>query len=181
MRRRSVEPRRVIFIGVEGKSDQAFARFLGHCCEEAGQHLHLEVKPGSGGDSVAVVEEAARYLKRSGKSNIRNRLVLLDRDRIKQDLQAGRRRDARVVASKAKLKIIFQNPNLEGLLIRLHPGQENRKITAGKAMAELRKVWPEYSKPPTADQLSQRFTLSDVQRAAQHDSELQRLLEVLGL
>ena len=179
MRRRSVEPRRVIFIGVEGKSDQAFARFLGHCCEEAGQHLHLDVRPGSGGDSVAVVEEAARYLRHSGKSNIRNRLVLLDRDRIKQDLQAGR--DARVVASKAKLKIIFQNPNLEGLLIRLHRGQENRKIAAGKAMAELRKVWPEYSKPPTADQLSQRFTLSDVQRAAQYDSELQRLLTVIGL
>ena len=179
MRRRSVKPRRVIFIGVEGKSDQAFVRFLGRCCEEAGLHLHLEVKPGNGGDSVAVVEEAARHLKRSGKSNISDRLVLLDRDRIKQDLQAGR--DAQAVASKAKLEIIFQEPNLEGLLIRLHPGQENRRIAADNAITELKKVWPEYSKPPTADQLSQRFTLSDVQRAAQHDSELQRLLEVLGL
>ena len=179
MRRRSVKPRRVIFIGVEGKSDQAFVRFLGRCCEEAGLHLHLDVRPGSGGDSVAVVEEAARYLKHSGKSNIRNKLVLLDRDRIEQDLQAGR--DARAVASKAKLEIIFQEPNLEGLLIRLHPRQENRRIAAGKAMADLRKVWPEYSKQLTADQLSQRFTLSDVQRAAQHDSELQRLLTVLGL
>ena len=179
MRRRSVKPRRVIFIGVEGKSDQAFVRFLGHCCEEAGLHLHLKVKPGNGGDSVAVVEEAARHLKRSGKSNISDRLVLLDRDRIEQDLQAGR--DARAVASKAKLEIIFQEPNLEGLLIRLHPGQENRRIAADNTMAELRKVWPEYSKPPTADQLSQRFALSDVQRAAQYDSELQRLLEVLGL
>ncbi len=179
MRRRSVEPRRVIFIGVEGKSDQAFARFLGNCCQEAGLHLHLDVKPGSGGDSVAVVEEAVRHLRHSGKSNIRNRLVLLDRDRIKQDLQAGR--DAQAVASRAKLEIIFQEPNLEGLLIRLHQGQENRIIAADNAMAELRKVWPEYSKPPTADQLSKRFTLSDVQRAAQHDSGLQRLLKVLGL
>ena len=179
MRRRSVEPRRVIFIGVEGKSDQAFARFLGRCCEEAGLHLHLDVKPGSGGDSVAVVEEAVRHLRNSGKGNIRNRLVLLDRDRIKQDLQAGR--DAQTIASKAKLEIIFQEPNLEGLLIRLHRGQENRRIAAENAMVELRKVWPEYSKQLTADQLSKRFTLSDVQRAAQHDSGLQRLLEVLGL
>ena len=30
----------------EGKSDQAFARFLGHCCQEAGLHLHLDVRPG---------------------------------------------------------------------------------------------------------------------------------------
>ena len=179
MRRRPVEPRRVIFIGVEGKSDQAFVQFLGHCCQEAGLHLHLDVRPGSGGDSVAVVEEAARHLKRSGKSNIPDRLVLLDRDRIKQDLQAGR--DAQTVASREKLEIIFQEPNLEGLLIRLHQGQENRRIAADNAMAELRKVWPEYSKQLTADQLSQRFALSDVQRAAQHDSELQRLLTVIGL
>lgn len=179
MRRRSVEPRRVIFIGVEGKSDQAFVRFLGRCCEEAGLRLHLDVRPGSGGDSVAVVEEAARHLRHSGKSNIRNRLVLLDRDRIEQDLQAGR--DAQTVASRAKLEIIFQEPNLEGLLIRLHQGQENRIIAADNAMAELRKIWPEYSKQLTADQLSQRFALSDVQRAAQHDSELQRLLTVIGL
>jgi hypothetical protein len=179
MRRRSIEPRRVIFIGVEGKSDQAFARFLGRCCEEASLHLHLDVRPGSGDDSVAVVEEAVRYLRHSGKSNILNRLVLLDRDRIKQDLQAGR--DAQAVASRAKLEIIFQEPNLEGLLIRLHQGPENRIIAADNAMAELKKVWPEYSKQLTADQLIQRFALSDVQRAAQRDSELQRLLEVLGL
>ncbi len=56
-----------------------------------------------------------------------------------------------------------------------------RRRSIEPRMAELRKVWPEYSKPPTADQLSKRFALSDVQRAAQHDSELQRLLKVLGL
>ena len=48
-------------------------------------------------------------------------------------------------------------------------------------MTELRKVWPEYDKPPTADQLSARFTLSDVRRAARHDKELSQLLEILGL
>ena len=56
-----------------------------------------------------------------------------------------------------------------------------RRRSVEPRMAELRKVWPEYSKQLTADQLSQRFTLSDVKRAAQHDSELQRLLTVIGL
>ena len=179
-RRRSVEPRRAIFIGVEGESDRAFVRFLQRCCEGEGRRLHLIVKPGNGGDSVSVVEETGRHLARhSAKREIRNKLVLLDRDRIEQDLEAGR--DARAVASGWNLTILFQDPNLEGLLFRLHQGHERRRITAGDAMAELRKVWPEYRKPPTADQLSRRFTLSDVQRAARHDNELKKLLETLSL
>ena len=179
-RRRTVEPRRVIFIGVEGESDRAFAQFLQRCCEREGRRLHLIIKPGNGGDSVSVVEEAGRYLARhSAKRDIGDKLVLLDRDRIKKDLEAGL--DARAVASRWNLKILFQDPDLEGLLFRLHPGREQRRIMAGHAKAELRKVWPEYRKPPTADQLSRRFTLPDVRRAARYDEELQKLLAVLGL
>ena len=179
MRRNKVERRRVIFIGIEGVSDRAFVTFLQNCCDEKGLHLHLNTKPADGGDSVVVVEEAARYLNRHpGRRDISDRLVLLDSDRIRQDKQAGR--DAQSVASKKNLKLIFLHPNLEGLLLRLHEGHE-RKINVNNAMAELKKVWPEYSKQLTADQLRQRFTLSDLQRAARHDNELKRLLEILGL
>ncbi len=142
-------------------------------------HLHLDTKPADGGDSVVVVEEAARYLNRHpGRRDISDRLVLLDSDRIRQDKQAGR--DAQSVASKEKLKLIFLRPNLEGLLLRLHEGHERRKIV-NNAEAELRKVWSEYSKQLTADQLSRRFALSDLQRAARYDDELKRLLKILGL
>ena len=164
MRRYRIEPRRVIFIGVEGPSDRAFVRFLQDCCDEKGLHLHLNTKSADGGDSVVVVEEAARYLNRhSGKRDIKDRLVLLDSDRIRQDKQAGR--DAQSVAAKENLELIFQDPDLEGLLLRLHEGHESRKIV-NNAETELRKVWPQYSKRQlTADQLRQRFTLSDLQRA----------------
>ena len=176
-----VEPRRVIFIGVEGKNDRAFARFLQFCCDGEGLHLHLNVTTGSGGDSVSVVKEAARRLTRHlDRRDISHSLVLLDRDRYAQDVQAGR--DAQAVASKSKLEIIFQNPNLEGLLLRLHQGHESREIVAGESMAELRKVWPEYRKSSlTADQLNRRFTVSDLRRAARYDEGLRRLLEILGL
>ena len=181
MRRRSrIEPRQIIFIGVEGPSERAFAQFLARCCHDAGLHLHLDVKPGNGGDSVAVVEEAKRRLERHpARKEIKKRLVLLDRDRLDQDLKAGR--DACALASKWKIEIIFQDPNLEGWLLRLHPGQERRRVAPQDAMKELRKLWPEYRKPPTANRLRQRFDLSALRRAAEHDSELRKLLLVVGL
>ena len=126
-RRRSIKPKRVIFIGVEGESDRAFAQFLQRCCDGEGRRLHLMIKPGSGGDSVSVVEEAIRHsAKHSAKRNIGERLVLLDRDRIEPDLKAGC--DAQTVASGGNLKILFQDPNLEGLLFRLHSGCERRSF-----------------------------------------------------
>lgn len=179
--RRPVEPRRVIFIGVEGKSDRAFAQFLQFCCDGEGLHLHLNVMMGSGGDSVFVVREAARHLTRHfDRRDISHCLVLLDRDRHPQDLQAGR--DPQAVASRSNLEIIFQNPNLEGLLLRLHQGHERREIAAAGSLTELRRVWPEYSKSSlTANQLKRRFAVSDLGRAARYDEGLRRLLEVLGL
>ena len=181
MRRRvQVEPRRVIFIGVEGKSERAFARFLARCCEEAGLHLHLDVKSGSGGDSLSVVQEIGRRLERHpGRRELKDKVVLLDRDRIDQDVRAGR--DARVLASKLSIDIVFQEPNLEGLLLRLHPGHERRRIPPNETMKEVQKVWPEYRKPPTANLLRRRFDLSSLRRAARFDPELTRLLAVLGL
>lgn len=179
-RRHTIEPRRVVFIGCEGESEQAFARFLGHCCDAAGLHLHLDVKSMHGGDSLAVVKEAGRYLARHpGRRDIDARLVLLDQDRMKDDRRAGR--DAERAASNHKLDVIVQNPNLEGVLLRLHAGHEQRRVAARGALAELRKVWPEYRKPPSADSLVERFAPSDLWRAARHDDQLRRLLDVLGL
>ena len=179
-RRGRVQPRTVIFIGCEGKSERAFVRFLAQLCQEAGLHLHLDARPGNGGDSVSVVQEARRHLeKHPDMKSIKDSFVLLDRDRIAQDMKAGR--DACVVASKWKIELLYLEPNLEGLLFRLHRGQERRRIAPGDTLKELRKVWPEYSKPPTATQLRQRFDLCALRRAARHDGELQRLLAVVGL
>ena len=58
---------------------------------------------------------------------------------------------------------------------------ERRRVSARDASAELRKVWPDYRKPPTAIQLNQRFSDSDLRRAARYDGELGKLLGILGL
>ncbi len=177
MGRRPVEPRRVIFVGVEGPSDRAFVKFLDTCCKKLGLHLHLDIKHAHGGDSVVVVKEAARHAVRHPSSV--PRLVLLDDDRIEEDKQNGL--DPKAAASKNGLELILQSPNLEGLLLRLHPGHERRRIQAQDAMRELQKVWPAYSKGVTASDFDQRFGSYDVRRAAEYDEHLRRLLDVLGL
>lgn len=182
MRRRGgVERRRVILIIVEGKSDRAFVQFLSRVCEDEGLHLHLDVKPATGGDSRKVVDYARRRLKRHpDPRSISRRYVLLDSDRIEQDERAGR--DALTLAAKWNLEVALISPNLEGLLVRLHRGHESRVIAANDAAGELQRLWPEYGKGwLTADRLKRRFGLSDLRRAARHDLELQKLLGGLGL
>ena len=137
----------------------------------------MKAKSADGGDSVTVVESAARYIPK--RSEYSEQLVLLDNDRIEQDKKAER--NAEVAAAANSLEIILLTPNLEGLLLRLHSGQEQRQVGSQDALRELRKVWPEYDKPPTADQLDQRFDVSDLLRAARYDEYLKRFLEILGL
>ena len=129
---------------------------------------------------MSVVEEARRYLNRhAGGRQFEHKLVLLDRDRVNQDQIAGR--DAPALATRANIELIYQELNLEGLLLRLHAGNEQRRVAATRAETELKRVWPEYRKAPTIDQLKRRFGLGDVQRAAQYDQELRKLLDILGL
>ncbi len=179
-RRRPVRPRRSFFIAGEGQSERPFVRFLQRLCDEAALHVHLDIKPQDGGGSVAVIEQAGHWLKRNrSRREYQARLVLLDRDRIEAEPREGIQ--AQAAATRYKLEIVFQDPNLEGLLVRLHKGQEQRKIRASDSESELRKMWPEYQKPPTAEQLRQRFTLDDVRRAATYDQHLRKLLKVIGL
>ena len=184
MRRSPVLPRRVIFIGVEGKSDLAFAIFLGRWCERQCLHLHLDVKHARGGNSFVVVQTAVDHLRHAEPDNYDMRLVLLDKDRIEQDGNLWR--DAESLACKHGLEIVFQSPNLEGLLLRLHRGKEkeSQQMQAKEARRKLRTVWPDYDKSLTADQLDRQFGkcgLYALSRAAKHDDQLRKLLAFLGL
>lgn len=179
-RRKRTPPRRTIFVGTEGDSERAFVKFLQRCCDEAGLHVHLYVSPGDGGDTVAIVQSAHRRLTRApGGGEFSERIVLLDEDRRRQDIQRGRA--AEPLARKHGFKVILQKPNLEGLLLRLYRGQEQRRVAPADALVELRKHWPRYRKPPMADELSDRFNLGSLRRAARHDQAIEELLRILGL
>ncbi len=106
-------------------------------------------------------------------------LVFLDSDRLEEDRNGGR--DPESVRGRDDLQLIYLRPNLEGLLIRLHPGHEKRCVAAQDAEMRLRKLWPEYEKPMIAAALAKRFGLDDLRRAARHDPDLRDALTLLGL
>ena len=180
MRRRSVvPPRKAFFIGVEGRSDEAFIAFLQRCCDRQGLYVHLKASAAGGGSPRSVVEDVGRAIVRSSPRQFAARLVLLDADRIETDPREGR--EASAAAKRYGLRLVYSRPNLEGLLVRLHVGHERSRVTARHAMRELQVLWPEYRKPPSADELQQRFTMADLTRAARYDRQLRTLLQVVGL
>lgn len=177
---RRFPPKRVIFVGCEGDSERALVVLLQRYCDDAGHDVHLKTWLGSGGDSLAVVDGMVRHLRRVPfKREIETKLVLLDEDRMASDRKSGR--DARTSARRADIDPVVLLPNSEGLLLRLHPGHEQRRVPANETERELRKLWPDYKKPPNANDLQKRFSMDDLRRAARYDPQLERLLATVGL
>ena len=181
MARRRIVPRRTrIFAAAEGDGERALAQLLQGLCDDKGLHLHLDIAVAGGGDSRAVVEYAVDRRRRRNDTKVRDKgaLVFLDADRLDEDRAAGR--DPETVEGRGDLQPVYLRPNLEGLLIRLHPGQERRFVAARDAEKRLRELWPEYDKPVSAATLAKRFDLDDLRRAAVHDDGLRDALTLLG-
>ena len=106
-------------------------------------------------------------------------IVLLDADRLEGDLASGR--DPVSAVRQEDVELVYLRPNLEGLLVRLHPGYENHSLRMINALVTLKSIWPNYRKPISADALDGRFVLQDLQRAAKFDNDLELLLGILGL
>lgn len=180
--RRSIPKRTRIFVGAEGESERSFAAWLQGLCDSEGRHLHLDIVVAGGRSSAKIVETcASRCRERSRKHGpYRTRLVLLDCDRL-EDRQQNEA-DPRPSADGAGIELVFLKPDLEGVLVRLHKGQQARRLATAKgAERALKRLWPEYRKPAPAAALRERFDLDRLRRAAGHDDQLRRLAELLGL
>ena len=104
---------------------------------------------------------------------------MVDADRLVQDRAA--RRDPETVKGRERLQLLYLEPKLEGLLLRLHNGCETRFVEAKDAEKRLRRLWPEYRKPMSATALGKRFDLVGLRRAAAHDLYLRDALSLLLL
>lgn len=186
MRRRpnNIVQRVPIFLGCEGESEQGYGRLLNDLLRAADLAIHLEVvnlNPGTG-DPISRLRRAEQEIKRRQvrRSEFKGKAVLMDSDQV--DGNAQWRRDAEQLAQKLDIRIIWQEPSHEALLLRHLAGRDrNRPPTTQAANAALQADWPEYRKPMTRVLLARRIGLEEICRAAAVEVSLAGFLREVGL
>lgn len=118
--------------------------------------------------------------KRKERQKAKSSVLLVDGDRAERD-DGWSLSKLRQEASKHKITVCVQEPNLEGLLLRLMPGKENLQPDRTNVQALLKSVWPNYRKPADTRTLTGKFTLTDLLRVAKIDFELNTMLSIIGL
>ena len=178
---RQIKNRRRIFVGVEGKSEKSFVVWIKKLCDEAELCVHLDIWVAGGGDTKNIIKGSINTMTRrkNYKGNYDAALILVDHDRLESDLATDQELAA-LIKSK-DINIIWQNPNLEGVLFRLHEGNENRFVTATDAKSKLIKLWPDYSKKINVMDIRKRLSVHDLKRAAKFDKQLQNIVSILNL
>ena len=183
-RRSSIPQRRTVFVGCEGESESGYAALLQHFLREANLYVHLIIEDlGIGaGDPLSKVAMAVRKLMQLRKSRgaPQDRLLLLDSDQTEniRDRVAA----AQNLAVKHGIKMIWQHPCFEALLLRHLPNCASRRPPGtAEAMRALRREWAEYTKPMTRAELLKRIRLQEVLRAAAVEPQLCAFLHCLGL
>ena len=137
--------RRSRFLGVgEGKSERGFATWLHRLCDGVGLRLHFDITIADGGDTRAIVEHGVEQRVKRNRTRIRDMgaLVFLDADRVQADREAGR--DPYGVRGRGDLRLVWLKPNLEGVLVRLHNGNETLRLQPNEARSRLRQLSPDY-------------------------------------
>jgi hypothetical protein len=184
MRRSIIKPKTPIFMGCEGESEQAYGQLLNDLLQAEGHPVHLQVvnlSPGAG-DPVARLRRAAQEIarRRQRRSDFARRAVLLDLDQVQNDNQ--RRQQAEQLANQLDIRIIWQEPCHEALLLRhLNGFAQHRPPSTPAAAVALNGVWPQYAKPMTKILLARRIGLADVRRAANVEPALAAFLRDVGL
>ena len=177
-----MQKRKLILLGCEGKSERAYAALLNRFVREA--NLPVQIRPLSlehAGDPLSRVRLLLRKT-RTDRKQYSWIGLLLDSDQIQGGHSDSRAREARRLAKEHGINLVWQNPCHEGLLLRHMPGQDKiQPVNCIDAQRKLVTIWDKYQKPMNANQLSQRISLEDVQRAARAEPDLEKLLKATGL
>ena len=177
---RIIKPRARFFVAVEGESEQSFVKWL-QLLSEKDLHIYLDAVPLGGGGFKSMLQKAARLHKRRCRTAgaYQDRFLVVDRDRAEQgDWSIGKLRSE---AAKHRMTVCVQSPNHEGLLFRMIPGMERGTPDAASAETKLKNHWPNYQKPVNAHALERQFSLDDLLRVANVDSDLRTFLKKIGL
>lgn len=176
MRRRPfIQPKTPVYLGCEGKSEAAYGQCLNDLLKAAHLPIHIQVEvlaPGVG-DPLDRVERAVQQIVRAKSRRVTFKLqaVLMDFDQAYGEPE--RAAEAKRLAARHDLAIIWQDPCHEALLLRHMPRCADRKPpTCAVALQALKTVWSEYNKPMSRAKLAERIDLEAIGRAAEVEPDL---------
>jgi hypothetical protein len=174
-----IKTRARFFVAVEGESEQSFIAWL-QILSEKELHIHLDVVLLGGGGFKSMLQKAARLHKRRCRTGAyQDRFLVVDGDRAEQgdwSIEKLRRE-----AAQHKITVCVQNPNHEGLLLRMMHGMEREIPDAASVETRLKSRWKDYQKPVNAQTLGRKFSLDDLLRVANADFDLETFLKKIGL
>ena len=181
-RRPFIPQRKPIFIGCEGESEQSYSGYLQDLIHEAALHVHLTVEVLKAGDPLSRIELAVSKLTQLRKTRgyFPDRFVFLDTDQLA--LSADRANRARQLAAAHDIRIIWQEPCFEAVLLRHFEGRAlHRPPTNQAAQNGIVQLWPEYKKPMSRADLARKIDRQAVMRAAEAEEDLMALIRCIGL
>ena len=179
-RRPTIPQRRRVFLGCEGESERSYGALLNRLQESNPRPVHIDPVLLGGGEPLFLLKTAeTRMIQRiKQRGDYAVKAVLLDADRLGES--EDRDREARSIASRLGLLLIWQTPIHEALLLRHLEGCASLRPKKPDAMGELKRRWPEYSKGMTAMQLARRIDRPGINRAAAAEEPLRRFLGLIG-
>jgi hypothetical protein len=172
--------RRRVFVGCEGDSERAYARWLQTRLDANALHYHLNTYVADGGDPLSVVQKSARECRRRqglyGKYFAK--AVFLDTDKI-GEFPA---RDDQIVGElrSTGMSAVYQIFDHEAFLLRHFEGQSGKRPGKSDGMAALRRVWPSYKKSMDARSISSTLSDASLRQAMSVEPDLKRLMDRLG-
>jgi hypothetical protein len=181
MTKQVIQQRKRIFITGEGESEQSFIKWLQLLSDQQGLHIHLDFKNLEGGGYKTMLEKAVRERKRKERYKAKSSILLVDSDRSDRGDDGWSLLQLKQYALKEHFEVCVQHPNLEGLLWRMLPNNEQLQPSSTKAHSQLCQSWPDYQKPADTRTLAGKFSSGDLFRVAKVDSELNALLLIIGL
>ena len=131
------------FLAVEGESEQSFIKWLQQLSDKRGLHIHLDCQPLNGGSYKTMLRNALYAQQHHERYKAKASVLLVDGDRAEHDDNWTIAKLAQE-AAKENFLLCLQNPNYEGLLLRMMPGKEYVQPPSASAYKELVKLWPSY-------------------------------------
>ena len=142
-------------------------------------YVHLDCQVLGGGGYRSMLKRALHYRQRKSKAKFS--VLLVDGDRDQRNDDGWTLDQLKGEAVKEKFQVCVQNPNQEGLLLRMLPGNENLQPHVTTVHKQLLKHWPNYEKPIDARMLFSKYKLENLLRVARIDPDIKNLLSIIGL